>query len=58
MVAIYQALGFTSIDIVVENAFAPIAEVWNCILLQITLNVTSKDEHEPRTEKFIMTLKE
>ena len=56
--AIYSVWGFKIIVVAADNTFAPMNQDPTFIKLQMALNVTSEDEHEPYIERFNRTLKE
>ena len=53
----YQARCFIVISIAVDNGFAALREYPGFLALEVTLNLTSEDDHEPHIERFNRTLK-
>ena len=56
--AIYTVRGFNIISIVADNSFTPMKDNLDFVNMNITLNVTSKVEHESYIDQFNLTLEE
>ena len=55
--ATYKSRGSTIVTVVADNGFSALDHNPEFIELQITLNLTAMDEHEPYIERFNETIK-
>ena len=54
---IYATRGFRVEFIAADNGFASLQQDEEFLSLQVTMDITSEDEHEPFSERFIQTIK-
>ena len=55
---VYATRGFRVEFIAADNGFASLQQDEEFLSLQVIMNVTSEDDHEPFSERFIQTVKE
>ena len=56
--ATYNSRGFKLIAAVADNGFSALQQHEDFLALEIVLNLTAEDEHEPYSERFNRTIKD